>query len=142
MKKLILKKIWDGILYGSVMFTLSLLVIDVVFDSSMTVLPNQYARIIAGAICIGMGFMLSSLIYEEDRLPFFARTLIQLLICAVTLIIAFVISGGIPSGTGFGTGAVFVLVEMGAGFVFWAGNFIYFFREARKIKAKLKAQND
>ena len=59
-----------------------------------------------------------------------------------TLIIAFVITGGIPSGTGFGTGAVFVLVEMGVGFVFWIGNFIYFFREARKIKAKLKEHED
>lgn len=142
MKKMILKKIWDGILYGSAMFTLSRLMIDVVFDSSMTVLPHQYTRIIVGAICIGMGFMLSSMIYEEDRLPFFARTLIQLLVCAVTLITAFVISGGIPSGTGFGTGAVFVLVEMGVGFAFWAGNFIYFFREARKIKTKLQKQND
>ena len=142
MKKLILKKIWDGILYGSAMFTLSLLMIDVVFDSSMTVLSHQYARIIVGAICLGVGFMLSSMIYEEDRMPFFARTLIQLLVCAVTLIIAFVITGGIPSGTGFGTGAVFVLVEMGVGFVFWIGNFIYVFREARKIKAKLKEQED
>ena len=142
MKEMILKKIWNGILYGSTMFTLSLLMIDFVFDSSMTILSHQYARIIVGAICIGVGFMLSTLIYEEDRLPFFARTLIQLLLCAVTLIIAFAISGGIPSGTGLGTGAVFVLVEMGVGFVFWIGNFIYFFREARKIKTKLKDQEN
>lgn len=141
MKEMILKKIWNGILYGSTMFTISLLMIDFVFDSSMTILPHQYARIIVGAICIGVGFMLSSLIYEEDRLPFFARTLIQLLLCAVTLIIAFAISGGIPSGTGFGTGAVFVFVEMGVGLVFWIGNFIYFFREARKIKKRLKEQD-
>lgn len=142
MKEMILKKIWNGILYGSTMFTLSLLMIDFVFDSSMTILSHQYARIIVGAICIGVGFMLSTLIYEEDRLPFFARTLIQLLLCAVTLIIAFAISGGIPSGTGLGTGAVFVLVEMGVGFVFWIGNLIYFFREARKIKTKLKDQEN
>lgn len=141
MKKMIFKKIWDGILYGSAMFTLSLLLIDCVFDSSMTVLPHQYARIIVGAICIGMGFVLSSLIYEEDRLPFFVRTLIQLLLCAITLIIAFIISGGIPAGTGFGTGAVFVLVEIGVGFVFWIGNFIYFFREVRKIKRRLKEKD-
>lgn len=142
MKKVILKKIWDGILYGSAMFTLSLLMIDCVFRGSLTVLPYQYGRIIIGAIIIGVGFMLSALIYEEDRLPFFARTLIQLLVCAATLIIAFVISGGIPYGTGFGTGAVFVLVELAVGVVFWIGNLIYFFREARKIGAKLQDQND
>ena len=41
----------------------------------LTVLPHQYTRIIIGAICIGIGFVLSSLVYEEDRLPFFVRTL-------------------------------------------------------------------
>ena len=142
MKKIVFKKILNGILYGSAMFALSLLLIDYVFDGSLTVLPHQYTRIIAGAICIGVGFILSSLIYEEDRLPFPVRALIQLLICAAALIIAFIISGGIPDGTGFGTGTMFVLVEIGVGFVFWIGNFIYFFREVRQIKTKLKEQDN
>lgn len=143
MKKLIImKKMWDGILYGCTMFALSLLLIDYVFDSSLTILPHQYARIIIGAVCIGAGFALSALIYEEDRLPFFARTLIQLLLCAVTLLIAFAISGGIPDRTGFGTGAVFVLAEIGIGFVFWIGNLVYFFCEARQIKTKLTEKDD
>lgn len=141
MRRIIIKKIRDGILYGCAMFSFSLLLIDYVFSGSLTVLPHQYARIIIGAICIGLGFVLSSLIYEEDRIAFFVRALIQLIICIATLAIAFVISGGIPNGTGFGTGAVFVLVELCVGFVFWIGNIVYFFREARKIKKKLKEQN-
>lgn len=141
MKTIIVKKIWNGILYGSAMFALSLVMIDIVFDSSLTVLPYQFTRIVLGAICIGVGFALSSLIYEEDRIPFFARTLIQLLICAVVLLIAFVVSGGIPDGSGFGTGAVFVLIEICVGFVFWIVNFIHFFREARRIRIKLSERN-
>ena len=141
MKNLVFKKIWRGVLYGSTMFTLSLLLIDCVFDSSLTVLPHQYTRIIIGAICIGIGFVLSSLVYEEDRLPFFIRTLWQLLICIVTILIALVISGGIPKETGFGTGAIYVLVEICVGFVFWIGSIIYYFREARKIKKKLKERD-
>ena len=140
MKRIIMKKIWDGILYGSAMFSLSLLLIDYVFDGSLAVLPHQYTRIILGAICIGVGFVLSSLIYEEDRMPFFVRTLVQFLICVATILIAFVVSGGIPDGTGFGTGAVFVSVEICVGFVFWIGNIVHFFREARKIKRKLEEQ--
>ena len=137
MKRIVLKKILSGLLYGSTLFTLSFLLIDYVFDISMTVLPHQYARIIIGAICIGVGFILSSLVYEEDRIPFIARTIIQLLLCIITLGIAFVISGGMPDGTGFGIGAVFVLIEIGVGFIFWIGNIIYFFHEARTIKNKL-----
>lgn len=141
MNTIIAKKLWNGVLYGSTMFALSLLLIDIIFDSSLTVLPHQYARIVIGAVCIGVGFVLSSLIYEEDRIPFSLRTVIQLLICVFTILIAFVISGGIPNGSGFGTGAVFVLIEICVGFVFWFGNFIHFFREARRIKAKLSEQS-
>ncbi|MCR4723085.1 MAG: DUF3021 domain-containing protein [Eubacteriales bacterium] len=137
MKNIILKKIWNGILYGSAMFALSLLLIDYVFDNWLTVFPHQYTRIVLGAICIGVGFALSSMIYEEDRMPFFSRTLIQLLICAVTVLLAFVISGGMPDGPGFGIGSIFVLVEIGVGFAFWIGSIVFFFREARKIQNKL-----
>lgn len=140
MKNIVLKKIWNGILYGSTMFAFSLLLIDIMFDSSLSLLPHQYTRIVLGAICIGVGFVLSTMIYEEDRMPFFVRTLVQLLICAATILIAFFVSGGIPDGTGFGTGTVFVLVEICVGFVFWIGNTVHFFREARKIKRKLEEQ--
>lgn len=137
MKKVVLKNILSGLFYGSTLFTLSFLIIDCVFDVSMTVLPHQYTRIIIGAICIGVGFVLSSLIYEEDRIPFIIRAIIQLVLCIITLAIAFIISGGMPSGTGFGMGAVFVVIELGIGFIFWIGNFVYFFLEARKMKNKL-----
>ena len=140
MKNIVLKKIWNGILYGCTMFAFALLLIDIMFDSSLSLLPHQYTRIVLGAICIGVGFVLSTMIYEEDRMPFFVRTLVQLLICAATILIAFFVSGGIPDGTGFGTGTVFVLVEICIGFVFWIGNTVHFFREARKIKKKLKEQ--
>lgn len=81
MKNIVLKKIWNGILYGCTMFAFALLLIDIMFDSSLSLLPYQYTKIVLGAICIGVGFVLSSLIYEEDRMPFFVRTLVQLLIC-------------------------------------------------------------
>ena len=141
MKKIIMKRIINGMLYGCTMFALSLLLIDYVFDASLTVFPHQYSRIITGAVFIGIGFMLSSLIYEEDRQPFFARTLIHLIICALVILTAFIISGGIPDGTGFGTGAVFVVTELAVGALFWLINFIFFFREARKMKKKLQEQS-
>ena len=37
---------------------------------------------------------------------------------------------------------MFVMVKMAIGVVFWIGNLICFFREARKIEAKLQDQND
>ena len=141
MKNIVLKKIWNGILYGCTMFAFALLLIDIMFDSSLSLLPHQYTRIVLGAICIGVGFVLSTMIYEEDRMPFFVRTLVQLLICAATILIAFFVSGGIPDGTGFGTGTVFVLVEICIGFVFWIGNTVHFFREARKIKKGIVEHN-
>ena len=137
MKRIVLKKLLNGLYLGSTLFTLSFLIIDYILDNSLTFLPHQYTRIIIGAICLGIGFVFSTLIYEWDSIPYIARITIHLLACGITLLIAFVISGGIPDGTGFGTGTVFVLVETGVYLVFWIGNFLFFVRDAQKIKRRL-----
>ena len=83
--------------------------------------------------------MCSSLIYDEDRIPFVVRGLIQLVICAGVLLVGYFISVGIPDGTGFGV--IYFLVEMGFGLLIWIGNFSYFWHEARLIKKKLAERN-
>ena len=123
MKELVIKRVIKGLLYGCAMFVCALVFIDICLDNSLSVLPHQYTRIVVGAMLVGVGFVMSSLIYDEDRIPFVVRGLIQLIICAAFLFIGFFVSGGIPDGTGFGTGAIF------------------FLREARLIKKKLKEQN-
>lgn len=75
-------------------------------------------------------------------MPFFVRRLIHMLICAFTILIAFIISGGIPDGTGFGTGTVFVVIELAVGALFWLVSFICFFREARKLQKKVPEEGD
>ena len=137
MKRIVLKKLLNGLYFGSTLFTLSFLIIDYVLDNSLTFLPHQYTRIIIGAIILGVGFVFSTLIYGWDSIPYIARTVVQLFICTITLLIAFVISGGIPDGTGFGTGTVFVLVELSVCLVFWIGNFICFLRDAKRIKKQV-----
>ena len=138
MYKIVLRKIIKGMLYGCAMFVAALIFIDICFDNSLSVLPHQYTRIAIGAVIVGVGFVCSSLIYDEDRIPFAVRGLIQLVICAGVLLVGYFISGGIPDGAGFGVGVIYFLVEMGFGVILWLGNFIYFLREARAIKKRLK----
>ena len=141
MYKIVLRKIIKGLFYGCAMFVAALIFIDICFDNSLSVLPHQYTRIAIGAIIVGVGFVCSSLIYDEDRMPFVVRGLIQLVICAGVLLVGYFISGGIPDGAGFGVGAIYFLVEMVFGIILWLGNFIYFLREARSIKRKLDDRN-
>ena len=82
------------------------------------------------------------MIYDEDRIPFAVRGLIQLAICAGTLLAGYFVSGGMPDGAGFGVGLVFFLLEMGFGIILWLGNFIHYLRETRAIKKKLKERNE
>ena len=138
MKGIMLKNVITGLVYGCTMFACALIFIQTCLDNSLSVLPYQYTRIAIGAIIVGVGFISSSLIYEEDRIPFVARGLIQLIMCAGVLFVGYFISGGIPDGTGFGIGIIFFLVEMGFGVIIWLGNFIYFLYEARVIKKKLQ----
>ena len=104
MYKMVLRKIIKGLFYGCAMFVAALIFIDICFDNSLSVLSHQYTRIALGAIVVGVGFVCSSLIYDEDRIPFVVRGLIQLVICVGVLLVGYFISGGIPDGTGFGVG--------------------------------------
>lgn len=76
----IMKKIINGVLYGCAMFTFTLVAIDTILDSSLSILPHQYTRLAVGAICIGIGCCLSTLIYEEDRLKIHFRFIVQIAI--------------------------------------------------------------
>lgn len=142
MYKIVLRKIIRGLFYGCAMFVAALIFIDICFDNSLSMLPHQYTRIAIGAIFVGVGFVCSSMIYDEDRILFVVRGMIQLIICMGVLLIAFFISGGIPDGTGFGVGAIYFLVELGFGMILWLGNLIYFFREVRAIKKKLEERKE
>lgn len=142
MYKIVFRKIIRGLFYGCAMFVAALIFIDICFDNSLSMLPHQYTRIAIGAIFVGVGFVCSSMIYDEDRILFVVRGMIQLIICMGVLLIAFFISGGIPDGTGFGVGAIYFLVELGFGMILWLGNLIYFFREARAIKKKLEERKE
>ena len=141
MYKIVIKKIIKGIFYGCTMFVAALLFIDICLDNSLMVLPHQYTKSAIGAMIVGVGFVCSSLIYDEDRIPFVVRGLIQLVICACVLLVGYFISGGIPDGAGFEVGAVYFFVEMVFGIILWLGNFIYFLHEARLIKRKLDNLN-
>lgn len=138
MKGMVLKKVIAGLVYGCTMFACALIFIHICFDNSLSVRSYQYTRIAIGAIIVGVGFLCSSLIYEEDRISFVIRGLIQLIICIGVLLAGYFVSGGIPDGTGFGIAAIFLLVEMGFGLIIWLGNFIYFLYEARVIKKELQ----
>ena len=141
MQKAILKKIIGGLLYGSTMFVGALLFIDICLSNSLSVLPHQYARNACGAICVGVGILLSSLIYDEDRLPFAARIIFHAVICIGVVAAAYVISGGIPRGTGFGIGTIFFLVEILFGLLIWLANLIIFLHEAGAIKKRINELN-
>lgn len=142
MYKTVLKKTIKGLYYGCAMFVAALIFIDTCFDNSLSVLPHQYTRIAIGAIFVGVGFVCSSLIYEEDRIPFVVRGMIQMAICAGVLLVGYFISGGIPDGMGFGVEAIYFLVEMGFGAILWLGNLICFLREVRAIKKRLEERNE
>ena len=113
MYKIVLRKIIKGLFYGCAMFVAALIFIDICFDNSLSVLSHQYTRIALGAIVVGVGFVCSSLIYDEDRIPFVVRGLIQLVICVGVLLVGYFISGGIPDGTGFGVGVTTFLFSYG-----------------------------
>ena len=138
----IMKIIINGVLYGCAMFTFTLVAIDTILDSSLSILPHQYTRLAVGAICIGIGCCLSTLIYEEDRLKIHFRFIVQIAICVMSLLISFAISGGMPDGDGLGIALSFTVAELCFGLIFCIVSIIYYYQEARIIRNKLNEKLD
>lgn len=142
MKEIVFKRIIKGLLYGSAMFVCALLFVNVCLDNNLAVLPYQYTRLAVGALIIGIGFSISSLIYDEDRVPFLGRSVLQLVVCVLVLLLGIIVSGGVPNGSGFGLSIIFFLIEIGFGAIIWLISFVYFWREAKLIQKRIKELED
>ena len=142
MKDIVIKRFIKGLLYGSAMFVCALLFVNVCLDNNLAVLPYQYTRLAVGALIIGIGFSVSSLIYDEDRIPFLGISVLQLIICILVLLLGVIASGGVPNGSGFGLSIIFFLIEIGFGAIIWFISFMYFWREAKLIQKRIKELED
>ncbi|WP_409199637.1 DUF3021 domain-containing protein [Methanobrevibacter sp. DSM 116169] len=91
-----------------------------------------------GAIIVGQGFALPSIIYEKENIPLIYQVIFQMGIGFIILLIVGVYLNWIPVTMGILPIITWIIIALIFAFLFWAGIYLYYRNEAQKINNQIK----
>lgn len=138
--KNLLKKICSGIGTGCFAFVATLFIAPIFAGGA-----NAYFAAKTGeelqlsALCfiiISLGFYIPSMIYENERLALWLRTLIHMVIGTIVYLLTAYFAGWMK--TDFAGVVIQLLIALGAAAIIWICIFLYIKIQAKKINQKMK----
>ena len=141
-----MKTMWKNILLGiglgSAVFVLMGIVFDILSGGEFRLSAWSYTKMAMGAMLVGIGFSVPSVIYENEKLSLGIQTLIHMGVgCTIFVVVAFVV-GWIPLTAGWRVGVMTVLGQWLAAFVLWLMFALYYKRMAKKMNAKIHRERN
>ena len=144
MKKL-LKKISFGVATGCFGFVAMLFIASAFAGGANTFFAEntgeEWLQLAACFIIISMGFFVPSLIYDNEKLVLWLRTLIHMTIGTIVYLLTAYFVGWMKAGVG--TIVVYILIAVGVAAIIWAIFMLGFKLQANKINKTIqdKRQN-
>ena len=137
MKKVCMRLL-TGIPISCTLFCLFGIVFDIINQGRFLLENGSYTRMVLGALAVGAGFSVPSVIYDNDRLPRSLQVLFHMGIgCAVMLLVAFAV-GWIPTELGLWTVLAIIAAMIATAFVVWLGFCAYYRCEAQRLNAQVQ----
>ena len=131
-----------GILIGCSIFTAVGIFFDITNHGNFTLTNWSYTKMAIGAMLVGIGFSMPSIVYSNEKLHNAVKVMIQMGIgCAVMLAVAFSV-GWIPVESGWKICALAVVGYLLSAFIIWLGFSCYFRREAKQINKKIQQKQN
>ena len=140
MVKKLLKKIHSGVGMGCFVFVAMLFIAPVFAGGAnaffATRTGEEWQLSALCFIAISLGFNVPSLVYENERLALWLRTLIHMTIGTIVYLLTAYFAGWMASDL-VGT-ALRLLIALGAAAIIWLCIFLYIKAQARKMNQKIK----
>jgi hypothetical protein len=131
--KNILKVSLGGIATAWAVFTIIGVIMDISNGGTLIEPAYAYSKMAIGAMIVGLGFSIPSIIYDSERLSMVIKVIVHMSIgCTIMLITAFVV-GWIPQGIGFGTCLIIIGSEIIIAFVIW----LFYWRYYKKLAKQM-----
>lgn len=138
--KNVFKKICSGITMGCFAFVAMLFIASAFAGGANTFFATKTgAEWLALATCfivISTGFYVPSLIYNNDKISLWLRTLIHMLIGTIVYLLTAYFAGWVKAG--FGAALLYVLLALGIAAIIWLCIFFSIKGQAKRINVKIK----
>lgn len=137
MKNIILIMI-RGISCALSLFAIFGMVVDMVNGGTYYFDNWNYTKMVIGAVVVGLGFSIPTLIYDNKKLPYGAKIFIHMGIGCIVMLITSLVVGWIPKERGIMICTIVMLVEVFFAFIMWYGFTVYYKNMASKMNKKIE----
>lgn len=135
----LLKMILNGIAWGCTICTFIVIIgAAIVGDSFLAITANDFIRQAVGAMIVGIGFTVPSLIYDSEKLSMGMKTFIHMGTGFFIYSITALKLSWIPLEFGSGMIIISVLIAIIVAFGIWFMFYLYNRKEAKKLNQKLE----
>lgn len=135
------KAIGVGAALGLSVFVVYGVAFDIIRGGSLQFESWAYTKMACGAILVGLGFSVPSLVYDSRRLPYWAKVLIHMGVGCTVMLLAALLLGWIPLKAGALAIAIAVGGELLFAWIIFLCFSAYYRRLAKRMNDKLKASD-
>ena len=134
----VLKSIVISIGMALTIFSLVCIIFDIAYGGNFSLEGYRMTKMIIGAMIVGLGFGVPTIVYKNDSLPMPIKFIIHMGIgCVIYTIVAFSV-GWIGGSASIAQGLVIAAMQLAVAFIIWLG-FMYHYRsEAKKMNDKIQ----
>lgn len=141
--KEVIKNLFIGLAGGCLVLTLiSIFAFSLGYENYISNFTANYVKYSLVAMVIGVGFSISSVVYEREDLSMPMKVLIHMGTGITVYILAVLYAGWIPEFLGVDILLISLLIGILIALVIWFGFYLYYREEALKINKQIKKMNE
>ncbi|WP_165443993.1 DUF3021 domain-containing protein [Lachnoclostridium sp. Marseille-P6806] len=137
-KKIVLKNTSRSLGIALLIFCIIGIIFDQIYKGTFTLENYSFTKMALGAVGIGLGFGLPTIVYEKEDMSLAVQTLIHMGVGSIVMTIVAFAVGWIPSEEGPFVVVITILGELAVAFGIWFIFYLHMKKLAGKVNQKLK----
>ena len=134
----VLKSIVISIGMALTIFSLVCMIFDIAYGGTFSLEGYRMTKMIIGAMIVGLGFGVPTIVYKNDSLPMPIRVIIHMGIgCIIYTIVAFSV-GWIGGSSSLALGLVIAASQLAVSFTIWLFFMRYYKSEAQRMNDRIQ----
>lgn len=130
-----------GIAIGLSIFVIIGIAFDIAYSGTFTLVNWEFTKMAIGAMLVGVGFSVPSIIYESEKLSYGIKVLIHMGIGCTVMLVTALLVGWIPLEAGWKICTFAVAAEILAAFLIWLCFSTHYKKMAKQMNQRIKEKD-